>query len=81
MNVAEGARRMMFAGRWIVFVALIGSILFVGLMLILAYLPSSQFLHGFALLEFIPLFFPLALIGASLWLAGWIVEGFAKKDQ
>ena len=81
MNVAEGARRMQFAGRWMVSIALIGSILFVGLTLVLAYLPSSQSFHGIAMLEFIPLFLPIAGTGAILWLAGWIVEGFAKKDS
>jgi hypothetical protein len=80
MNVAEGARRMQYAGRWMVFIALIGSVLFAGLTLVLAYLPGGQYVHGFGVLEFIPLFFPIATMGAILWLAGWIVEGFAKKD-
>jgi hypothetical protein len=81
MNVAEGARRMQFAGRWMVSIALVGSILFVVLTLAFAYLPASQSVHGIALLEFIPLFVPIAGTGAILWLAGWIVEGFAKKDS
>jgi len=81
MNVAEGARRMQYAGRWMVFIPLTASILFLGLTAVLVYLPAGEHLHGFALLEFIPLFLPIAAVGALLWLAGWIVEGFAKDSN
>jgi cadmium resistance protein CadD (predicted permease) len=81
MNVAEGARRMQFAGRWMVFFALIAAGLFLIMTLIVAYLPSGSFIHGIALLGFIPLSVPIATVGAILWLAGWIVEGFSKKTQ
>jgi hypothetical protein len=36
---------------------------------------------GFALLDLILLPLLVAAPGAVLWLAGWIVEGFAEKDQ
>jgi hypothetical protein len=81
MSIAEGVNRLTRVGRWMVFIALIGSGLFAGLTLALALLPVGQYFHGIGLLEFVPLFFPIAVMGAILWFAGWIVEGFAKKDQ
>ena len=80
MNAAEGARRMQFAGRWLVFFALIFSALFLVVTLILAYLPTDRLVHGIAVLGFIPLCIPIALVGAILGLAGWIVEGFSKEE-
>jgi hypothetical protein len=48
-------------------------------MLLLALLPSGHF-SGIAVFEFVPLCLPIAALGALLWLAGWIVEGFGKKE-
>ena len=83
MSYAEGARRMTVTGRWLVSIALIGSLLFVGTTLALAFTPFGRnLLHpSFALLTFVPLFLSIAILGTILWLAGYIVEGFAQKDQ
>jgi hypothetical protein len=81
MNVAEGARRMQQAGRWMVLIPLGASLLFVGSFLVLAYLPAGAEVHGFGVLGIVPLLMSIEIPGAALWLAGWIVEGFAQKDQ
>lgn len=81
MNIAEGARRMQTAGRWMVFIPLTLSLLFMGVSLVIAYLPGSDRFHGFGMLEVVPVLLPIALPGAALWLAGWIVEGFGKDQQ
>ena len=80
MNIAEGARRMKYAGRWMVLFPLSAFLLFVGVVSVTAFLPGSAFryINGAQLLV-LPL--PIAFIGAGLWLAGWIVEGFAKDGH
>jgi hypothetical protein len=79
MNVSEGARRMRFAGQRLVLFALTALGTMVVFMLLLALLPSGHF-SGIAVFEFVPLCLPIAALGALLWLAGWIVEGFGKKE-
>lgn len=78
MNALEGARRMQVAGRRIVWVALGLTVLFWGLLMLFSYLHGGSF-GGFGFLEPAILFVYMACPGVVLWLAGWIVEGFAKK--
>jgi len=64
MNVSEGTRRMRRAGQLIFLIAIVA-------------LALSIARHVLWLV------FPLLWIafpGASLWLAGWIVQGFAKEE-
>jgi len=78
MNVQEGARRIRHAGRWLV---LIPSTIVI---LSWAAAMAASGLHpGFGIFlgpEIIFAVFALYLGigGGVLWLAGWIVEGFAK---
>lgn len=84
MNLTEGAIRMQRVGRAMVIIALGAFALCVCLAVIYAFLPS--FVHAatfFAVLS--PVVFTLIWIsamamaaGAVLWIAGWILEGFAK---
>jgi high-affinity K+ transport system ATPase subunit B len=78
MNVVEGARRMKSAGRWMLFVPLTLLVLLVGVVLIVAYLPIHENLPSIGLLDLVFLLIPIASIGAFLWLAGWILEGYAQ---
>jgi uncharacterized membrane protein YhdT len=80
MNVAEGARRMKYAGRWMVWFPLGALLVFVVFLAICSFVPGAT--HGFALyLQFLVLPLPLAFVGAALWIAGWITEGFAKDAE
>jgi|HubBroStandDraft_1064217.scaffolds.fasta_scaffold58971_2 hypothetical protein len=79
MNIAGGARRMRRVGRYVVLAALGVFALLFGL-LAAALLRPSLGIH-FAMIDLILLPILVAIPGASLWLAGWIVEGFAEKDQ
>jgi nitric oxide reductase large subunit len=83
MSVATGAKRMKIAGRWMVIVAVCAFVLFTGLGVVRAFLPFSEHFYGFGLLQFVPLLvlFYIGVPGAILWLAGWIVEGFANEDS
>jgi hypothetical protein len=65
-----------------VIVALSAFVLCAGLGVVRAFLPFSEHIYGFGLLQFVPLLmlFYLGVPGAALWLAGWIVEGFANED-
>jgi hypothetical protein len=74
MNIPEGARRMQSAGRWIF---LINSAL--ALCLIGADFVLPPYMRDFRLLGIVPLLFLILALGAALWLAGWIMEGFAKE--
>ena len=79
MNVTEGAKRMMLAGRWIVAAGL--------LIWLLSMLVRASDLFNLGnlpigvrfLLNALALSIPIALAGGVLWLAGWIIEGFAKE--
>jgi hypothetical protein len=81
MNIAEGARRMQTAGRWMVFVPVSLGLLFICLLLVIAYLPIGKNSPGFPLFAFVPLLLPIGTLGVLLWLADWIVEGFAQKSD
>jgi hypothetical protein len=78
MNALEGARRMKVAGRWMVWIALSLTVLMWGLLTLFSYLRAG-FFGGFGFLEPVIIFVYLACPGGALWLAGWIVEGFAKN--
>jgi hypothetical protein len=80
MNVAEGARRMQYAGRWMFFAPVGAAIVSVGLAMAVTYLPTGADFH-IGILGLFPLLLPIALMGAFLWLAGWIVEGFTKPKE
>jgi hypothetical protein len=80
MNVHEGARRMQRAGKWLVMIplsvlSLIWAIAFIETLLKHGYPPYH------APLIFLILFIYLAIPGGALWLAGWIVEGFAGNPD
>jgi hypothetical protein len=81
MNVEEGARRMTRAGQWLVgvpsaiaiaiwTVTLAGGLLHPGFGILF---PGAMIFGVLALY--------LAIGGGVLWLAGWIVEGFAQKQE
>jgi len=77
MGVYEGARRMQQAGRWMIFIPLTVCLLFAGASVALTFTGASNF---FAL-GIVPLLLSLEVPGATLWLAGWIVEGFAQGSD
>jgi hypothetical protein len=81
MNVIEGARRMQTAGRWMAFTPVCLGLLFICLSLVIANLPLGRNSLGFPLFAFVPLLLPIGIIGVFLWIAGWIVEGFAQKSD
>lgn len=78
MNIQEGARRMQKAGRWLIALPL-------GLLLILFIVWAVEVLFvrndlrnplGMTLFCI-----PFLVPGTALWLAGWIVDGFAKEGS
>jgi len=81
MNVREGAARMKRAGQWLFVVP--------STVVILCWvigLTAGQLYRGFGILIgpamiFAVLALYLAIAGGVLWLAGWIVEGFAKDPD
>jgi hypothetical protein len=77
MNVIEGTKRMQRAGRWMVIIALGLCVLMLCWTAISFLLPS--YVHGYGVSDLILLLFFVAVPGAVLWLAGWILEGFAKE--
>jgi hypothetical protein len=73
MNINEGARRMRKAGRWLIVLPLVLlTIVSVVGCFVVRYNPRFA-------LGLIPISIPLLIPGVVLWLAGWIVEGFAKE--
>ncbi len=87
MNIVEGARRMQRAGRAMVILALCAFALCVIAAGVYAFLPS--YLH---LSEVIGILLPALfsvtwicamalLLGAILWIASWILEGFAHHTH
>ncbi|MGD0682185.1 MAG: hypothetical protein ABR990_09040 [Terracidiphilus sp.] len=73
MNVEEGAKRMRRAGKWIVLIPLVVTVL-LSVISFIAYAMNRN--HGIIALAILLL--PIEILGGILWLAGWIVEGFAK---
>ena len=86
MNLTEGANRMQRAGRKMVMVSLCAFTVCALLSAIYAFLPSSM--HGAVFFGVVsPLIFTIIWIsamtmavGTVLWIAGWILEGFAKSQ-
>ena len=80
MNVPEGARRMKRAGQWMIFIPLAAGLVSWGIGLIGFALHREFSTLGSGGFVFLFLFAYLAIPGGALWIAGWIVEGFAKKE-
>ena len=71
---------MRHAGKWMVLFPLSSLLVFV------VGVTANSLIHGLPFsnimfLQVLILPLPLAFIGAALWLAGWIVEGFAQPDR
>jgi len=73
MNIAEGTRRMQQAGRWLIGIPLIVVIVFICISLFVQTFPQI-----FGMIVLAELLLSVMVSGAILWLAGWILEGFAK---
>jgi hypothetical protein len=78
MNISGGAKRIQFAGRCLIGFSLILFGVCVCALLAALLFPSIGLHVALAELVLIPLF--AAVPGASLWLIGWIIEGFAGND-
>jgi hypothetical protein len=70
MNAREGARRMRLAGQWIFLLAVTALILLYAMCMVL-----KSPLPGFGNLA------AIAMTGAALWVAAWIVEGFSQNTR
>ena len=75
MNIHEGVRRMRRAGQWMIVISLAELTLLMFAGALGAHVDPS--LGG----SFRLFFFISVIPGAFLWLAGWIVEGFAKEGH
>jgi hypothetical protein len=80
MNIHEGARRMKRAGQWMIMIPLTVVLIIWAVALAASVALHREELYHPALL-FIIAFVYLAIPGGVLWLAGWIVEGFAKDPD
>jgi hypothetical protein len=82
MNIEEGARRMKRAGQWMVVVPFFVMLLVMGVVgIFIMGHPNSVYLVGrFGLIYGVALIY-LEIPGWVLWLAGWIMEGFAKNPD
>jgi low temperature requirement protein LtrA len=84
MNIAEGSRRMRSAGRTFLLASLGTLTLSLLCLLIPVFVP--QYIQAAGNVNFLTLFCGLSfylcaialVLGVVLWLAGWIVEGFAQ---
>ncbi len=84
MNVQEGARRMQYAGAWLAVIPACLSALVVIFQMTSLFSPDATriagrlaIVGGFRLGEILVAGLP----GIALWIAGWIVEGFAKDPD
>ena len=64
------------AGRWMILLPLTAMAL-----LSLAAFIAYAFHQSYAMLGLAPLFLMIMIPGAILWLAGWILDGFAKDTH
>jgi hypothetical protein len=81
MNIREGARRMKLAGKWMVVVPLCIMILVMGIVgIMIAARPGAASLVYLGPAFAVALFY-LEIPGWALLLFGWIVEGFATKEE
>jgi hypothetical protein len=76
MNVTEGARRMRSAGKWIVLIPLMMTLL----LCLVSFGSYALNLNPRIIVLAVPLI-PIEIFGIILWLAGWIMEGFAKEKD
>jgi len=75
MNVQEGARRMKRAGLWLALIPVVLQVLRICIqMALIARAGIGAVVGGIGILVW-------AIPGTLLWIAGWIVEGFAKKES
>jgi hypothetical protein len=81
MNIQEGAGRMKRAGQWMVLVPSTIAILLWAVGLIAGLMHSGINILIAPAMIFAVLALYLAIAGGVLWLAGWIVEGFAKEPD
>jgi hypothetical protein len=78
MNVEEGATRMKRAGLWLAAApAALGGLLICLQLVLIAGPGLGAIAGGIGILEVLL----LAIPGVLLWIAGWIVEGFAKNTN
>ena len=76
MNVQEGARRMRKAGRWLMLIPL-AVLAILNIVWVVEFFFVRNDLRS--ALPLIPICLPFMIPGAALWLAGWIVDGFAME--
>ena len=88
MNIAEGAKRILFVGRLIAFYPLSIGVVAAGLLavtfsLALSFPAASSFEQAAAPFLFMVTFIcgVIAAAGGILWLAGWIIDGFGKDAE
>ncbi len=87
MNLIEGSKRMQQSGRAMVIIALAAFTLCVLCSGIFAFLPSEFHVDEVlrivlpVLLLLVGVCGALLALGALLWIAGWIVEGFAHHTH
>jgi len=82
MNVVEGSRRMRRAGRWMVLIPISIFVPFLFLSEAFATLRMGDFVNWFGILQLLaPLLLIIAIPGGALWLAGWILDGFARDSD
>jgi hypothetical protein len=80
MNIQQGAQRMKVVGKWVA-ISLPGLGVLVAIVVSIPSLLNRSQNHGsVGLLDLVFLVF-LAAPDLSLWLLGWIVEGFADRNQ
>jgi hypothetical protein len=78
MNIQEGARRLKLAGLWLIAVPLCLGLLGWVVALFVSLL-HHQF--NFFPLDVIMILFCSLIPGGTIWLTGWIMEGFAKESR
>ena len=80
MSALIGAKRMQFAGRRIALIALsCGLLMWTAMCVIWMIAPGGPSWFASTTFFFGGLLLSVGVQGAILWLAGWIVEGFAKQ--
>jgi hypothetical protein len=77
MNIHEGARRIKSIGQYMLFASLGVFAALLCLLIVALVWPALGF--NFAIVDLILLPLLVAVPGAVLWGAGWIMEGFAKE--
>ena len=80
MSALEGSRRMKRIGQLLIFAALTLLLLLWAIILGLNLWRSMPMSVAPGLFDLLFVFLLIAAPGAALWVAGWIVEGFAKND-